>query len=90
MKIPRFIAKVRAKALLIVNPKHYETAISLRKGMCKKCCICCGDCKHLTKNGCDIYRKKDEKGNYLCCFDFPRDDFDLIRIGVKGICGYYW
>ncbi len=92
--ILRFITMIRAKAVLTVNPRHYEIALKKRNGKCLMCGECCGPCVNLKvippKKICKVYASKNKEGKDYCNWGFPRDEFEQRRMGVLGKCGYWW
>lgn len=58
-----------------------------RRGICKKCGLCCGNCFLLCPDGtCSTHNDRPR----WCHKDFPIDEFDQKVSGVFGKCGYYW
>lgn len=68
-----------------INKDHIKNKLAKRKGECKKCGKCCGDCKFLNKETklCTIH----ENRPWNCYKDFPLDKLDQKIWGVKD-CGY--
>lgn len=69
--------------------RDYELKrICKRKGKCKRCGRCCGDCKYLIKKGknkiCKVYKNRP----FLCYKNFPLSEFDKKVWDVEEYCGY--
>jgi len=84
-KFLKTINAPRRRIMQFINKDHIKNKLAKRKGECKKCGICCGDCKFLNKKTklCTIH----ENRPWNCYRDFPLDKLDQKIWGVKD-CGY--
>ena len=80
--------RLRLLYLMNFNQGYISKKLKTRKGHCKKCGKCCGDCAFLlppNKKGeriCEVYKDRPS-------FCFPKDAPLEERHRTPG-CGYYW
>lgn len=81
----------RRRIMQLVNKDHIKNKLAKRKGECRKCGACCGNCKFLDKTTkttkiklCTIHNNRP----WNCYKDFPLDKLDQRIWNVEDICGY--
>lgn len=81
------IDSIRRTILYLLFPIYVRNSLGKRKGECKNCGKCCGDCTCMDENNrCKIYNTRPE---IFCLKEFPIDRLQLKLWGIKD-CGYYW
>ena len=85
MILLKFPDKLIRKLILLFDKDYVKKKIGRRKGSCKKCGECCGNCRFLDSKTrlCKVYNKRP----WTCYKDFPLDDMDK-RIWAVEKCGY--
>ncbi len=75
----------RRRIMQLINKDHIKNKLAKRKGECKKCGKCCGDCTFLDKKTklCTVH----ENRPWNCYRDFPLDRLDQKIWNVRD-CGY--
>jgi hypothetical protein len=78
--------KLKNDFLCLIDKNYIEKKLKKRKGKCKKCGKCCGNCKFLDKKTglCLVYNKRSK---VFCYQNFPLSKLDQKVWGVKN-CGY--
>lgn len=77
--------KAARKLSQLIDKDYFKKKLAKRRGKCRKCGDCCGNCRFLDKKTklCKIYKKRP----WNCYQEFPLDKLDQKIWAVKK-CGY--
>lgn len=77
--------KLIRKLMQAINKDYVKNKLMKRKGSCRKCGECCGNCRFLDKKTrlCKVYKHRPR----TCYKEFPLDNLDKKIWEVKN-CGY--
>ena len=82
-KLAYLLARIYLTFAYNFAPFLINRSLKKRKGYCRECGHCCGNCIFLYKNRCVAYNSRPN----FCHVDFPVNRFELKYLASKD-CGY--
>lgn len=82
LKLP---IKLTSQIMQFIDRDYLKKKLEKRKGKCKKCGKCCGNCKFLENSLCKVYNSRP----WRCYKEFPLDNLDL-KVWKINNCGYHF